>query len=628
MNGIQNPFALIIVPLLIGLAWLAIVRDRKRAERFRMLGLSGTTPTSSLALLVPCVLMTVAMLRPYWGSSTVIVPAASRDYMFVVDVSRSMFARDVPPSRIELAKRKMRDLIDEFTRIGAPHRYGITLFAGHSYLLCPVTDDLSVLKQFISEISPSMVTSLGSNLEAGISTALARFTNGDSHNTRLLILSDGEDDQLSLTRITGQISDKKIRVDVLGIGTLEGSTIQLEDGTLVHDKTSRVVSSKLGEESLKAIATAGSGIYMRASLDDRDIREFARSSLSLEKNAKGRDRTVTIYQEFGSWLALLALLTLMVAVALPNTSALMRALVFTVMTSHVASATPISASPSEGATGRAAYDLYQAGRYEEASKTFKAALENSSDDPVLIHGYASALFKEGKFKEANEIFKTLASKAQNGRERFESLYNQGTSLLKLKEYRGAIDAFEKSLQIKPDDERALHNKEVAQALLEEEERKAKEPTPIPTPTLTGSPQASSTPPPQGSPPPDASPQAQQSPDSSQSQSGSNTPTPSSESKSTENQKESSVESTPSPAAENSEAAPTRTPPKDTAGTRSKEDQPHIDSQLEQRPVRAEPTRETVDPSTKEAQSWIESLPESPLLIRRDRGPSRQEGQTW
>jgi Ca-activated chloride channel family protein len=589
--------------------------------------------------------MILALLRPYLGTTDITVPASNDDYMFVMDVSRSMFAKDVPPSRIELAKRKLKDLIDEFMRMGTPHRYGITLFAGYSYLLCPITDDTTVVKQFISEISPEMVTSLGSNLEAGMSTALGRFTESNAQNARILLVSDGEDDHLSLSRVLELIKSKGIRVDVLGIGTTMGAPIELEDGSFVRDSSGSVVQSKLGEDSLKAIAEAGSGSYVRATVDDRDIAELTKASLSLQQGAPQGTRTIRTYDEFGSWLALGALLALLGIAAAPRSGTLLRVLALIVACSNAASATPLP--PPGAGVGRAAYDLYSEGKFKESADAFKKALESTPNDPALRQGLASALFKSGRYREAQQLFNALASQATNGRDYFENTYNEGNALLALKRYQDAIDAFTKALDVKPDDERAMHNKAVAKALLEEERNK---PTPTPTPTRDPNSSPQPSPSPQTSPDSSKDSDEQQQPEQQQQQ-GQPSPSPAASPEASTQPQQSPSSSTeasptPNPAASpesqpsgspvpTSEASPQPTPaegnptqsPEKEQDDRLKENQEE-DSPPQQN-VNSKPADlDTRSPSQKEAEAWLESLPESPLLIRRERNRAPRGGQTW
>jgi len=621
VTGILNPLAVLVLPLLGLLLVLVFVQSRKREARRTNLGLSpsGTPFKLIVVTAIPLALMALAMLRPYAGSTDVTVPTSNDDYMFVVDVSRSMFAKDVPPSRIELAKRKLKDLIDQFTRDGAPHRYGITLFAGYSYLLCPITDDTAVVKQFISEISPEMVTSLGSRLEAGISTALGRFAEGNNQNARILLVSDGEDDQLSLNRVIELIRSRKVRVDVLGVGTTMGTPIELEDGSFVRNSVGSVVNSKLGEDSLKAIAEAGSGVYVRATVDDRDIIELAKASLTLKGGVTQGTRTIRTYDELGSWLALGALLTILGIAAVPRAGTLLRSIVVVLILTNAALADPLS-SPS---TGRTAYDLYSEGKFKEAAEAFKSALETTPHDTALQQGYASALFKSGNFREAQKLFQSLAAQATNGKDYFENTYNEGNALLSLSRYQNAIDAYTKALDVKPDDERALHNRELAKKLLQEEKNR---PTPTPTPTPSAQPSQS----PESSPSPNPSPESDGTKAASPSPADSSAPTQSPDASP-------SGAPTPNPDASPSEdSAPTPnpsaepSPTKEAQSTRLKESQPEEAPQGTPPPSNPTPhnTAAAEPQSVQEAQAWLESLPESPLLVRRERGRAKPGGQTW
>lgn len=638
MTGILNPLGLLALPLLGLLLVVVALQHKKREERRQRLGVPSAIPTLRVLVisLVPGALMVIALLRPYSGSTDVTLPSSTSDYMFVVDVSRSMFARDVPPSRMELAKRKLKDLIDEFTLRGEPHRYGITLFAGYSYLLCPVTDDTAVVKQFISEVSPTMVTSLGSNVEAGITTALARFSETGAHNVRILLVSDGEDDLLSLEKVINLIESKKIRVDVLGIGTATGTPIELEDGTFVRDRAGSVVNSKLGEDSLRAIAEAGGGTYVRVTVDDRDIRELAKASLSLAHKGSQGTRTIRTYQELGSWIALGALSALLIVAFLPQSGALLRIIVCVLVLTESASAAPLTSTAA-----RTAYELYESGDYKGASDAFKAALAENPTDRALQQGYASALFKTGNYQEAQKLFNSLASQSSKGKEYFENIYNEGTSLLAMKKYQSALDAFTKALDIKPDDERAQHNQAVARALLEEEKNKPT-PTPTPTPDPNQSPQPS--PSPQASPSPQSSPEQSDSKDQEQQpqdkKQGSPSPEPSAVSSPNPQSSPPQDATTPSPAP--SASPQTQPPGSPSPGPQSsaspapekEEDERLKENQEEKSPPPQEPSGQAKpelderSPSQKEAEAWLESLPESPLLIRRERGRGAPGGQTW
>lgn len=652
MNGILNPLALLVLPALIALAVVTFKRQELRASLCQRLGVARPPSSTRLVAisLIPALLMAVALLRPYIGASDITVPTTTDDYMIIVDVSRSMYARDVQPSRIGLAKRKLKDLIDEFARQGVPHRYGITLFAGYSYLLCPITDDIAVVKQFIDEISPEMVSSLGSNLEAGVSTALSRFNDTQAESARLLLVSDGEDDQLSLERIIGQLTSRKIRIDVLGVGTPAGATIELEDGSYVRGPSGTIVNSQLGEASLKQLASATSGTYVRATLDDRDIATLVKASRSFELKKRGGSRVVRSYNELGSWLALAALVAIIAIALSPRSGALIRIIVIALLPVQLALAqsesTPGNTSPGDA---RTAFELYNEGNYAQAREIFKNLVRESPGDRSLLQGYASALFKTGEFKEAQKIFKSLAADTKRGREYVENTYNEGNALLAMKRYQEAIDAFTKALDIKPDDERALHNRAVAKALLEEEKRKAKEPTPTPTPTPTQNPDQS----PQASPSPQESPeksedQQQQNENKDKSQDSQPSPQPSEQPTPQNNPTPQNGEQPPQATAsagpdQGTPTAPSPNPEgsanpqasaeatKDAENGRLKENLDEGAPTPTEEQAAAQETAQLDDgsaPAPQEADAWLESLPDSPLLIRRERGRRPPGGQTW
>ena len=483
--GMVSPLALATLAVLALCAALLFNRYGVRTERLEALGFLVTRSIIKvLALaLLPLLLMSLALIRPYYGSQDIEIDSSGYDYMFLVDVSRSMLAKDVPPSRIELGKRKIKDLLEEFVKKGATNRYGITLFAGSSYALCPITDDVAVVRQFVNAISPDMVTSLGSNLEAGITTALERFSKSKSNNGRILLISDGEDDQIALKRVLTLIRSSDIPFDVLGVGTVEGSPIELEDGLFIRDNKGLIVNSKLNDNSLREIAKAASGVYIRATLSDLDILQLVRAGTPLLATNSTGKRTIRSYSEFGSWLALAALISAILISTFHRGGFALRAVLLMMLVAQtaVAQTTAAQTTAAQDLTARAAFELYNAGDFEGAVKAFSQVLVEEPNNRSLQQGLASALFKTGKLPQAQKLFRELADSAPNGRAYFENTFNEGNTLLAMKQFQDAIDAYTKALDVKPDDMQALHNRAVARALLEE----SKKNPPTPTPTRLG-----------------------------------------------------------------------------------------------------------------------------------------------
>ncbi len=650
-SGILQPTALIAAPILVLVAVLLVMRSRVRAHRIKALGL-GTQRSAGLALflaLLPLALLTIATLRPYWDSEELELTVAGDDYMFLVDVSRSMYTRDIPPSRIELAKRKLKDLIAAFLDAGAPHRYGLTLFAGDSYLFCPVTTDVAVVRQFIDAIDPGMVTTLGSNLEAGIATALERFDKSNSKSGHILLISDGEDDEVALARVLSLIESRGVRVDVLGVGTTEGKPIEITPGSFLRDSNGQIVHSRLNEESLQALAHASGGVYVRATLDDRDLDALVKAGMPLGVTDVGQhNRKITSYREIGSWFALAAVAVMLVMTVLPRSGALLRAIALTLL--FAPDPAHAQSSPAEKPSARTAYELYQSGRYAEAISAFELAVTNDPTNADLKQGLASALFKAGRFEESSKLFSALSESASDGKRFFENEYNKGNALLALQRYDQAIDAYTRALDVKPKDARALHNRALARALREEAQRATPTPTPTPTaaatatrnpnaPTPTPTPAAEATPTGEPTPSPASS---DPSPTPSPAPSGEASPTPGGE-PSPQASAAPSPGSSPTPNGTSSPSARSENPQETPSGDKrsetptpeperlkeARDETPSSESSASSPAPAATPdTTETKDLSLSEAEAWLESLPDSPLLIRKKRSERRVGKQTW
>jgi Ca-activated chloride channel family protein len=640
-QGFLLPLLLWLFVALLGFLLIVLRGMRHREAAHRRLTGAAPKPQSLLLLGTIPALLIVALSRPYWGFDLAQVAETHDELMFVVDVSRSMLAKDIPPSRIALAKRKMRDVIDLAVARGIPLRYGITIFAGGSYVLCPTTSDTAVVKQFIDEISPEMVSSLGSHLALGLKTALARHTQNQKQlahslsHIRLLLISDGEEEAGQTNNEAVELArGNGIRIDVLGVGTVEGAQLTLEDGKFVYNSLGAVVHSSLNENVLREIAHASGGSYRRAGVNDSDIEALLPRTETGLASTFAAKRTIVTYRELGPLLTLLALATLMLLLVTQRNlmfSILVAAPALAAPTADLAAQTPqpapaqISSPLSSAEAARRGYEAYQRGDFAEAELAFREALQSDPANRRLQQSHASALFRNGKSEEAAKTFHDVAAKTAEGKEYFENTYNEGNALLQLGRYQDAIDAYGKALDVKPDDERALHNLRVARARLRELQSR---PTPTPQSEQKGSPQ------------PHAKPEPTHA-DSEQSE------TAQEQSQQDQPQLPETESHTPTPAAE-ALGTPLATPsaaPLARPATEPDSSKPsgHPTPLKEALPPRAEtpdlsptsttpgPTAspaDTLPPSSQEADAWLESLPESPLIITRDRPTRPSTGQTW
>lgn len=638
--GILSPLSLATVSLLLVIALLEWRASKAREAMRPLFGISQSTSYTLRrgTVLSVALILIVAVSRPFWGSEDIEAESSGGDVLFLVDISRSMYAQDVPPSRIELAKRKMKDLVQSLSLSGSAARFGITVFAGDGYTVCPVTTDRGVLAQFIDILSPDLVTSLGSNLKAGLQAALARLDDVSRRNSRIILISDGEDSILDQASLVSEIREKGVRLDVLGIGTTAGSSIVLPNGATVVDGSRRPVTSTLSEGPLSALAAAGGGIYTRATLDDSDVLALSEATISLS-GPHAHKTEIRTYREIGPWLSLFALVLLVCAAISRRANPLLFVplLMFLAPPTILFAQTPPASEAELPRLTRSPFESYRKRDYAKAIEEYSQALKSAPNDRSLLFGLGSSLYRLGRHQESVDTFRKLADTAPTGREFFESKYNEGNALLSLGRYSDAIDAYWRALDVKPEDPAASHNLSIARALLDAQQRATPTPTATPTPEASQQPQAS--PSPHASPSPGAdskdedqaspsptadSPQTpptdtQNSPPPAASPSPSESLAPTAAPSPLEGSPQPSASASPEPSDESGSSS-TSPPSERLKESLRPEDDPAPSAQSSPAPE--------ITAAISEADAWLESLPESPLLIRKYRGTPSIGGQTW
>ena len=202
----------------------------------------------------------VALARPQWGVIEEQVFDQSREVIIAVDLSRSMLAQDVKPSRLDRSKLLIQSLLDGLKG----ERVGLVLFAGTAFLQSPLSADYEVLREFLPALNPDYLPEGGSNYRALLETSMQAY--GTSAADRyLIILSDGESTVDDWKGLTDSLKTKGIRVIGLGVGTAQGSFIPDSAGGLVKDERGAVVMSHLNSSTLQELAQVTGGAYTDAS---------------------------------------------------------------------------------------------------------------------------------------------------------------------------------------------------------------------------------------------------------------------------------------------------------------------------------------------------------------------------
>jgi Ca-activated chloride channel family protein len=203
----------------------------------------------------------VALARPQWGRVEEPVFDQSREIVLALDLSRSMLAPDVAPSRLERARLLIQGLLDSLRG----ERVGLVVFAGTAFLQVPLSADYEVLNEFLPSLKPAYLPVGGTDYGAMLRAVLDAFSAGSSADRYLIVLSDGESLTDDWRDLAGDLGKANIRVIGLGVGTAQGAFIPDGSGGYVKDERGAVVLSKLNSATLRELAAATHGVYTDAS---------------------------------------------------------------------------------------------------------------------------------------------------------------------------------------------------------------------------------------------------------------------------------------------------------------------------------------------------------------------------
>ncbi len=203
----------------------------------------------------------VALARPQWGRIEEPVFDQSREIVLAIDLSRSMLAADIKPTRLERAKLLIRSLLEKL----AGERVGLIVFSGTAFLQSPLSADYEILREFLPVLTPDYLPESGTNYSALVDTTLQAFSSGTTADRFLIVLSDGEANDEHWKGSIAELKKKGIRAICLGVGTEAGAMIPDGTGAFVKDERGAVVLSKLDGTSLRELADQTGGTYRDAS---------------------------------------------------------------------------------------------------------------------------------------------------------------------------------------------------------------------------------------------------------------------------------------------------------------------------------------------------------------------------
>lgn len=303
MFRFENPqylYLLAAVPLLAILYYYSSYRKRKRLMQYGdpsllkelMIDVSVWRPQVKMWLaLLALASLVIAVARPQFGTKIDTTERSGIEAIIAMDISNSMLANDVRPSRLDKAKMLVSNMVDDMK----DDQVGLIVYAGEAFVQLPITNDYVSAKMFLDGIDPSLISLQGTDIRTAIDLGMKSFTQKKDVSRAIFLITDGEDNEGGAVEAAREAARKGIRVYVLGIGSPEGAHVPIPGTTQYFiDEQGNPVLSRLNEEMCRQIAHAGNGAYIYVDNSSSAQRELSKY---VDKLAKAKLES-QVYSEF------------------------------------------------------------------------------------------------------------------------------------------------------------------------------------------------------------------------------------------------------------------------------------------------------------------------------------------
>ncbi|MBN3563299.1 vWA domain-containing protein [Aliamphritea spongicola] len=402
----------------------------------------------------------LALAGPAWQRLPQPVYQTGDAMVIVADLSPSMLARDVAPSRLERMRYKLTDLI----KAREEGMTALVVYAGDSHVLAPLSDDRQTLLALLPGLSPQIMPIPGSHTEEAVALALDLFKQDNRRQGSVVLLTDGVTAQAARgvnELFAGLPAGTDFSLSVMGIGTAEGAPIPLTEG-FAKDAAGKIVVARLDAQRLSQLAAVNDGIYTAMQLDNSDTDALLNAAAGLlpvngsdreGENQQAAEQTFDRWQEAGSWLLLLLLP--IAALAFRRGWLLAVCFAFIVPAVHSPQVTAAEAGNSLWE------NLWQTPDQQGAKALTAGDAATAAELFQRPDWQAAARYRNGDYTAAAEQFAAQGDT--------EGLYNSGNALAKAGKLKEALAAYEQVLDEQPDHEDAQANKALIEKLMQQQQ---------------------------------------------------------------------------------------------------------------------------------------------------------------
>ena len=464
-------YLLIVIPLLIVVRWLMVRQQKRRLRRFGdpelvrqlMPDVSRLRPAVKFWLLLGALALLIVMLaRPQMGTKISHEKRTGIETIICMDISNSMLAEDVAPSRLDRSKMMVENLVDHFTN----DKIGLIVFAGDAFVQLPITSDYVSAKMFLSSISPAMMATQGTDIAAAINMASHSFTQQEGVGKAIIVITDGEDHEGGAMEAAKDAREKGMNTYVLGVGSPNGAPIPMGNGDYLKDNTGQTVMTGLNEEMCRQLADAGGGAYIHVENNSRAQEQLDNE---LDKLAK-KEISSTIYSDYDEQfqaVGIIVLLLLIVEICILEIKNPLLKNVSLFKRSRKAAALVLLLLVAAGAQAQSDRQLvrqgnkqFRKGNAADAEVSYRKAVEKNQRNPQANYNLGNALMQQRKDSLATAQLETAAKLETNPLRRAQAYHNIGVICQQHKMYGEAIEAYKEALRNNPADDETRYNLEL------------------------------------------------------------------------------------------------------------------------------------------------------------------------
>ena len=458
-------YLLAVIPVLLIIRFLMVRQQKKRLRRFGdpelvsqlMPDVSRFRPLVKFWLLLATLALLIVMLaRPQFGTKISREKRTGIETIICMDISNSMLAEDVAPSRLDRSKMMVENLVDNFSN----DKIGLIVFAGDAFIQLPITSDYVSAKMFLGNIDPSMMATQGTDVAAAVNMASRSFTKEEGVGKAIIVITDGEDHEGGALEAAKAAKEKDMRVYVLGVGSAKGAPIPTGNGDFMKDNSGQTVMSALNEDMCRQVAQAGGGAYIHVENNSSAQDQLDRE---LDKLSK-KEMESTIYSDYDEQfqaVGILALLLLIIEICIMDVKnpLLKRISLFKRTVSVIILLMAFSAiyAQSDRQFVRKGNKQFRAGNYAEAEVSYRKAVEKNPRNPQALYNLGNSLMGQNKDSAAVAQLEASAKLETNPFRRSQAYHNMGVVCQGKKMYGEAIEAYKEALRNNPADDETRYN---------------------------------------------------------------------------------------------------------------------------------------------------------------------------